>query len=86
MNQEQLSELLIVGTKIKIGKEYSILSDFNEGDIIELIEGSFDNDFVSDVRCPAIWNDKKKDFDSIYHLFGNYFESFMDCEILTNNK
>jgi len=85
MNQEQLSELLTIGAKIKIGKEYSKQSKFNEGDIIELIEGSFDNDFVSDVRCPAIYNDITKDFDSIYHLFGNYFESFMDCEILTNN-
>lgn len=86
MNQEQLSELLIVGAKIKIGKEYSKHSKFNEGDIIELIEGNFDNDFVSNVRCPAIYNDITKHFDSIYHLFGNYFESFMDCEILNNNK
>jgi hypothetical protein len=88
MGKEELEELLVIGAKIKIGKGYSehCYKSLKEGDIIELINGSFECEnglysFIED--APSIWDEKQKDFDSIYHLFGNDLEYFMDCEILT---
>ncbi len=82
------TEKLIVGAKIRIGKEYSIFSynRFKEDEIIELTNASFEYDcdlYISYIDTPAIWCDKQKDYDSIYHLFGNEFEYFFDCEILS---
>lgn len=89
MNEEQLKEYfeenLIVGAKIKIGLEYSINHGFEEGEIITLVNGSFeyDNGLYTVIEdAPAVWCETQKDFDSIYHLFGNEFEYFLDCEIL----
>lgn len=85
---EWFEENLIVGAKIKIGAEYSKEYGFAEGEIIELIEGHFEHDnglYTEDQTAPSIWDEKQKDFDSIYHLFGNKFENFLDCEILIVN-
>lgn len=82
---ENLEDKLQIGTKIKIGKEYSKHSNFNHGDIIELIEGEFeyDNGLYTEIqKAPSIWNDRRKEFDSIYYLFGNDLEDFEDCEII----
>lgn len=82
---EWFEENLIIGTKIKIGKKYSEEYGFDEGEIIELIEGEFEHDnglYTETQTCPSIWCEDEKDFDSIYHLFGNHFENFLDCEIL----
>ena len=85
--QINLSDLLVVGAKIKLGKRYCkehrIPED--EGKIIELITGYFDEDnglYCYTSECPAIKNGD--DYDSIYHLFGNDFEYFYDCEVLDN--
>lgn len=87
MTKEQFEEKLIVGTKIKIGKEYSkhCHNTLKEGQIIELINGSFECEnglynFIED--APSIWSEYDEDFDSIYHLFGNDFEYFLDCTIV----
>jgi transcription antitermination factor NusG len=85
MTKEELEKLLIVGAKIKIGKEYSALHGFEENEIVELIEGVFENDTgecIETEYSPAIFNDELKDFDSIYHLFGNDFEDFLDCIVI----
>lgn len=75
---------LQVGTKIKIGKEYAEeYGQFNEGEIITLIDGVFECDnglYCYNDSCPAIWNGD--DYDSIFHLFGNDLEYFMDCEVV----
>ena len=84
--KEQLEEKLVIGAKIKFGKKYAKDHNSSEGKVIELIEGTFECDnglYTYYESCPAIWNEKTKDFDSIYHLFGNDFEWFMDCKILT---
>lgn len=76
---------LQIGTKIKIGVKYAAEHNCEPNDVIELIEGSFDEDnglYCYTSTAPAIWNEKQNDFDSIYHLFGNNLEDFMDCEIL----
>lgn len=82
-----IEELLVVGAKIKIGYEYfkNYSSFFYSGQIIELVEGWFEVDnglYVDSVSCPAWWNDEDEDFESIYHLFGNDLEDFMDCEVV----
>lgn len=38
--------------------------------------------YVADIECPGIDNGKDAEPDSIYHLFGNSFENFMDCELI----
>lgn len=83
--KEELEEKLIVGTKIQIGKKYSEQYGFKEGEIIELMEGYFERDnglFTVEETAPSVWCKKQKDFDSIYHLFGNDLENFLDCKIL----
>lgn len=85
MTKGEFEEKLIDGAKVKIGKQYAREYGFNEGEIIELVEGSFEYDnglYISNHSAPAIWDDVQKDFDSIYHLFGNDFEHFLDCEIV----
>jgi len=82
-------EDLKVGAKIKIGAEYSKEFGFEPGEIIELVEGSFDEynglyEYTS--NAPAIWNEQQKEFDSIFHLFGNDLEHIMDCEIATETQ
>jgi len=83
----ELESKLIVGAKIKIGKKYELETsgNFKEGQIIELVEGTFESDCGDNPtieKCPSIWCDKQQDFDSIYHLFGNGLEDFLDNEIL----
>jgi len=80
---------LIVGTQIKLGKNYADEHGFEDGEIIELVDGDFEYDnglYTTNKTAPAIWNPDADEFDSIYHLFGNDFENWMDCEILTNNQ
>lgn len=82
---EDFKERLIVGAKIKIGKRYSALFGLKEGETITLIEGTFENDnglYTEYQKTPSVWDKSNGEFDSIYHLFGNKFEHFLDCEIL----
>lgn len=88
MNKEELEDQLIVGVKIKIGKQSAKHCGFCEGQIVQLVEGVFEYDnglYTEEQLCPAFYDEIRKDFDSIYHLFGNDLEDFLDCEILTNH-
>ena len=85
MTKEQFEEKLVVGTKIKIGRKYADEQGFEEGEIITLIEGEFENDnglYTNMEYAPSVWNEYGEEFDSIYHLFGNDFENFLDCTIV----
>lgn len=89
MKTAELEKALIVGVKIKIGKNYSeyLGGKLKEGEIIELIEGYFDYDnglYCETQTTPSI--KLEGDYESIYHLFGNDLEDFMDCEILNQTK
>jgi len=80
-----MEENLQIGTKIRIGEKYAKTYGFEPNEIIELIEGHFDE--YNGLYCyastaPAIYNEHQKEYDSIFHLFGNDIENFMDCEIL----
>lgn len=33
-------------------------------------------------ECPGMFEEGSDESDSIYHLFGNNFEDFMDCELI----
>ena len=78
-------ENLKIGTKIQIGSMYADAYGLDPTQIIELIEGFFEEDnglYTQTISTPSIWNKDSKEFDSIYHLFGNEFEYFMDCKIV----
>lgn len=84
---DELEEKLVVGAKIKIGKLYAEKFGFDEGQIIELVLGYFEHDnglYTETQITPAIWDEHQKEYDSIYHLFGNNLENFLDCEIITS--
>jgi len=83
--KKELEKKLVVGAKIKIGRIYAKEHYCTEGEIIELVEGSFEYDnglYTEQQTAPSVWDEKQKDFDSIYHLFGNDLENFLDCEIV----
>ena len=92
MNRKTMKELhdkLKVGTKIRIGVKYAESETEYNGlkanEVIELIEGEFDEDnglYCYTSYTPSIKSRTDDDFDSIYHLFGNNLEKFMDCEVL----
>lgn len=42
--------------------------------------------FTSNVECPGLWDEEAKEADSIYHLFGNEFEDFMDCQLIKGSE
>ena len=84
---KELRQELRVGAKIKIGSEYSkVHTGFKSGQIIELIQGYFDEDnglYSYTSEAPSIKSiDEDDEYDSIYHLFGNNFENWMDCEVV----
>lgn len=83
--KDELEKLLVVGAKIKVGKKYAEENSCVEGEIFELVEGHFEYDnglYTEDQTAPSIWEEISKEFNSIYHLFGNNLENFMDCEVL----
>jgi hypothetical protein len=90
MNNKKLKESLTIGTKIKIGKKYAEeVGGLDAGEIITLVEGYFEYDnglYIEDQAAPSVWDDYEGDFDSIYHLFGNNFEYWYDCEIVTDSS
>lgn len=83
MNKEELQEKLIVGAMVRIGKESSLKVNIEEGQEITLIQGFFEHDnglYTEDQECPSILEDDE--FSSIYHIFGNDLEDFLDSEII----
>lgn len=38
--------------------------------------------YVYTSECAGIYDEEKEEAESIYHLFGNNFEYFMDCELI----
>lgn len=71
---------LVAGDKIKIGERYAKLVNyfFKPGEIIELVNGIY--------HCPSWWNERTKDFETIYHLFGRHLEDFLDCKIIKKHE
>ena len=82
----KLEDKLIIGVRIKLGPKYCKNRCTEPGTIITLVEGEFDYDnglYSSTITSPSIWDEQTKEYDSIFHLFGNDLEDFEDCEIIT---
>lgn len=86
MPKKDLEKRLLVGTKIKLGKKYCKHTGDEADKIITLVSGEFETDnglYTETLTSPSVWNHDIMEFDSIYHMFGNELDEFMDCEILT---
>jgi len=88
-----LEEELLVGAKIRIGEKYAEhLGDHNglkANEVIDLVEGQFEVDnglYTFYEYAPSIKSRIDCEYESIYHLFGNDLETFMDCEVLKLNS
>lgn len=82
-----LIDQLVIGAKIRLGDKYCQATGYDKGTIITLIEGALDHDnglYTEIQSAPSIWDEEQKEFNSIYHLFGNDLEDFTDCEILNS--
>lgn len=88
--KKNIEPLLVVGAQIKIGRCYAKeVGGFKPGEVITLIEGYFERDnglYTVTETAPSIWDEWSRDFDSIYHLFGNDLENWYDCEIIKSNN
>lgn len=42
--------------------------------------------YCYETECLGIWDEKNEEADSIYHLFGNHLEEFMDCELIKGSQ
>ena len=87
----EVENKLKVGVSVKLGNKY--LDEYYNwmpyGSVITLIEGCFECEnglYTETQTAPAIWDEKCKEFSSIYHLWGNDLEDFADCEIIENSK
>lgn len=84
--QRDLESRLVVGARVRIGEAYAKEHpNCKAGDIITLVRGEFEHEnglYTEHVSVPSIWDTDSREFDSIYHLFGNDLSGFMDCEVL----
>ena len=74
---------LIYGAKIKIGRTCAQETGLKAGEIIELEEVNFEFDnglYTVWQSAPGI--KREGEYDSIFHLFGNDLEWFLDCKII----
>lgn len=42
--------------------------------------------YTSEQECPGIYDKENQEANSIYHLFGNDLEDFMDCELIKGTE
>lgn len=82
------------GDSITFGEKWCIehYRENLKGKTIKLEPQYFECDnglYVYETVCPGIpaeLNDYTNEADSIFHLFGNKFERFMDCILIKGNK
>lgn len=79
------------GDSIKFGekwcKKYKRKDLINK--VIKLTPQWFEIDsglYCYEKECPGIRNKKEQESDSIYHLFGNKLEDFMDCQLIKGTE
>ena len=83
--KSMLEKILVDGAIISIGKQFAEKSpQFKAGQLITLKTVGFESDdgFGSMQYSPAVWNETTKEWDSIYHLYENNLEGFLDCAVL----
>ncbi|MEX3623742.1 hypothetical protein [Viridibacillus arvi] len=75
------------GDSIKFGEQWCNKHGSEElsGKTIKLTPQYFEEDnglYVNYSECPGIYDKENEEAESIYHLFGNHFENFMDCKLI----
>ena len=75
------------GDSIKFGEQYCKAYGREElmDNTVKLTPQYFEEDnglFTYTSECPGIYDEINEEADSIYHLFGNDFENFMDCVLI----
>ena len=77
---------LKIGDKIKIGEKSALTTGIKSGKIIKLIKGyfNFENGLYCETQiAPAVKSKEYPgEYESIFHLFGNDLEEFLDSEII----
>lgn len=87
ITRRKLEKLLVVGATIEYGPKYKKFSG-TKLDSVTLVLGHFDyydGLGYNTESCVAVWDEESDDWDSIYHLFGDELEYFMDCKIITTS-
>ena len=84
---KQLKIIFERGDSVKFGNKWCKAhnSEHLIGKTIMMTPQYFEYDnglYVEDQECPGMLEEGSEDPDSIYHLFGNEFENFMDCELV----
>lgn len=79
------------GDSIKFGKKWCKAHKSNDliNKVVKLTPQWFEEDnglYCYETECPGIWDEENQEADSIYHLFGNNLEDFMDCELIKGTK
>ena len=75
------------GDSIKFGEQYC--KEYSREDLVgktvKLTPQYFEDDnglYSYTTECPGIYDEENEEAESIYHLFGNHFENFMDCKLI----
>lgn len=79
------------GDSVKFGQEWCIQYGREElvNQTVKLTPQYFEDDnglYTFERECPGIYDKENEEADSIYHLFGNNFEKFMDCELIKGTE
>lgn len=79
------------GDSIKFGEQWCKVNGSESliGKTIKLTPQYFEEDnglYTYETECPGIYDEVNDEANSIYHLFGNNFENFMDCELIKGNE
>ena len=79
------------GDSIKFGDQYckEFRREELRGKTIMMTPQYFEDDnglYVYTVECAGMWDEENQEADSIYHLFGNDFEWFMDCKLIKGTE
>lgn len=83
--------LFSVGDSIKFGKQYCEQYGLEEliGKTVMMTPQYFEEDnglYVYTSECAGMYSEIDEEAESIYHLFGNSFEHFMDCELIKGTE
>ena len=86
MTEDELLAVLVVGARIRLGPKYCKHSHlFKAGQVITLVEGVFERDnglYDIEEYAPSVFVEVDREYNSIFHLFDNNLENFLDCEVL----
>lgn len=79
------------GDSIKFGEQYckKYGLEYLTGETVMMTPQYFEEDnglYTYTSECAGIYNNRNEEADSIYHLFGNNFEYFMDCELIKGTE